>query len=93
MRYKVLKKDGFNLPEHDGIGDILAIETGFGVNHTVAMSETENIISNFGPLVITDAHYFVLGDNRANSLDSRFLGLVNRDEIFGKYLFRIFRKD
>jgi signal peptidase I len=93
MRYMVLKKDGFDLPDHDEIGDILAIETGFGLNHTIAMSETENIISNFGPMVVKKGHYFVLGDNRTNSLDSRFLGLVNRNEIFGKYLFRIYRKE
>lgn len=93
MRYEILKKDGFQIPRNDKIGDILAIETGFGLYHTVALSDTKNIISNFGPMVVRDNHFFVLGDNRTNSLDSRFLGLVNRNEIFGKYLFRIFRKD
>ncbi len=93
MRYEIIRKEGFNLPEHDAIGDILAIETGFGLYHTVALSEAENIISNFGPLVVIEDHYFVLGDNRTNSLDSRFLGLVDRREIFGKFLFRIYRKE
>ncbi len=44
--------------------------------------------SNFGPLVIPENEYFVLGDNRGNSNDSRAFGPIMRDDIKGRVWFR-----
>ncbi len=40
--------------------------------------------SNFGPVVVPDNQYFMMGDNRDNSEDSRYIGFVPRDLIIGR---------
>ncbi len=42
---------------------------------------------NFGPVTVPDDAFFVMGDNRDHSLDSRFFGYVRREKIIGRLLF------
>ncbi|MCG8467214.1 MAG: signal peptidase I [Gemmatimonadetes bacterium] len=39
---------------------------------------------NWGPLVVPSDNYFVMGDNRSNSEDSRYWGFVPKDAIKGR---------
>ncbi len=48
---------------------------------------------NWGPLVIPEERYFMLGDNREHSLDSRYWGLVERKKMKGKPFFVYYSYD
>jgi signal peptidase I len=47
----------------------------------------EPTIDDWGPFVIPEGHYWMMGDNRYDSIDSRFYGFVPRKNIRGRPLF------
>jgi signal peptidase I len=49
--------------------------------------EELKVRDNYGPVTVPPGSYFVMGDNRDNSNDSRYWGFVTWDEIIGKPLF------
>jgi signal peptidase I len=45
---------------------------------------------HYGPVSVPDDHYFMMGDNRDNSQDSRYWGFMPRSYVKGKALFVYF---
>ncbi|UCE83150.1 MAG: signal peptidase I [Deltaproteobacteria bacterium] len=52
------------------------------VQHT--RDETVTELDNFGPVTVPEDALFVMGDNRDESFDSRFFGVVSLDKVEGK---------
>ncbi len=47
-------------------------------------------LTNIGYTIIPSGYYFVVGDNRGDSLDSRYIGLIPKKSIEGTVSFRLF---
>jgi signal peptidase I len=47
----------------------------------------------WGPLVVPEGQFLLLGDNRDQSLDSRFMGFIPREVIRGKAMFIYFSRE
>ena len=53
-------------------------------SHAVAGYPAVPALRNFGPYQVSAGHYFMMGDNRDDSFDSRFFGPVERGQIVGR---------
>ena len=70
-----------------GVGDIAAVRVGESLGeHTHAIQLLPQIQArrNFEPLTVPPGQYMMLGDNRDNSEDSRYIGLVPRALLIGR---------
>jgi signal peptidase I len=72
---------------HDVFEDanpIVAIEHLAGSDHYVLGLPGRQALRNFGPLIVPPGQYFMMGDSRDNSADSRYIGPVPRAAIVGR---------
>ena len=59
-------------------------------NEEIDDSHAHGKTDDFSEVIVGENEYFVVGDNRENSFDSRFFGPVNKDSILGTTDFRLF---
>jgi signal peptidase I len=68
----------------NGLSEKIRVEPKGKANKTIKTIYNNNWNSdNFGPIKIANGKCFVIGDNRHNSEDSRYIGLINESDIIG----------
>ena len=74
-------------------GDQINIESNGSIFVNDIELEIKNVNTNSGDIFeikLSDNEYFLVGDNRDNSFDSRMFGPISSDSIIGKAYFKIY---
>lgn len=85
LRYGPIDRARFRpVAERNRLGAIVAEETGNGAPHLVTYTPGLQSAASFGLVRVPEDHYFVMGDNRDHSRDSRAYGSIPRRSILGR---------
>jgi len=84
VAYRDAQKHGETLTQGWVVDAVRATENLGGREHTVQFLPGLQARRNFAEITVPAGQYFLLGDNRDNSEDSRFIGTVPREKLIGR---------
>jgi signal peptidase I len=84
MAYESVNAQPYAKEIYEDAQAILAIEQGTGRSHLVMELPSRHAPRTFDSITVPPGKYFMLGDSRDNSFDSRFWGFAERKQIVGK---------
>ncbi len=66
------------------LGAVVEREAGEGLEHLITHTPGAGFKATLAPLVVPEGHYYIIGDNRDNSVDSRSHGPIPQSWIHGR---------
>lgn len=81
------RKGMSSVPAHNNLGTHIESEMGNGLLHIISYTPGTGPHASFEAIQIPEGNYFLMGDNRDQSMDSRMYGTIPRHMILGKVIY------
>ena len=84
MAYESVNAKAYAKEIYEDARAVIATEQGAGRSHLVMELPSRRAPRTFDSITVPPGKYFMMGDSRDNSFDSRFWGFAERKQIVGK---------
>lgn len=84
MTYELLGRETFAGEIYEDAAAVIARERNENGSHLVMALPSHKASRSFSPVTVPPGRFFMMGDSRDNSFDSRYFGFVERKQIVGR---------